>query len=252
MNIDSGSDVRIRTEDGSLSLHGRVAEVREGKYLLKLDEAVTGLGGRVLIIVHDSGSQSVKVERMNDDGTILVAPSKEERRAFFRVDDMMPVRIRRAGPSPKGSSRFISPPLTIEGLDLPDEEVQENPLAGLLKEINTKLDFLINTLMMKDEGLDYEERIPVNISATGMRFDFHEEVKVGDIMELKMVLPTYPPVAILTYGEVVRVKEITRDGERIYETAVKFMEMTEEVREEIIQYTLKRQREVIKKRWEET
>ncbi len=251
MNIDPGSDIRIRTEDGSLSLHGKVAEVMGEKCLLKLDEAVRGLEGRVLMIVHDSGSQSVKVERVDDDGTILVVPSEEERRAFFRVDDVIPVKIRRAGTSPKGSSRFISPPLTIEGLDLPDEEAQENPLVGLLKEINTKLDFLINTLMMKDEGLNCEERVPVNISATGMRFDFNEEVKVGDIMELKMVLPTYPPVAILTYGEVVRVKETRRDGELIYETAVKFREMTEEVREEIIQYTLKRQREVIKKRWEE-
>ena len=105
--------------------------------------------------------------------------------------------------------------------------------------------------MLKEEGLDYEYTKPVNISATGMRFNFRDEMKPGDIVEMKMVLPTYPPVAILTYGEVVRTNKVPKDDGTIYETAVRFTEMTEEVREEIIQYTLKRQRDVIKGKKEE-
>lgn len=253
MHLREGDDVLIRTEDGYMSLHGRVEGFEGPGYVIRPEEKVPGLEGRNLLIVHASGSISVRVEEIRPEGVLFLLPSGEERRAFFRVDDVIPVRVKRADSnSPSGSARFISPPLSIEGLEPISEDVKEGPMLNLLKEINTKLDFLINNLMMKNEGLSYDERLPVNLSATGMRFDFDEEVRVGDIMEVKMVLPTYPPVAILTYGEVVRVREVEKGGRTVYETALKFTEMTEEVREEIIQYTLKRQREVIKRRWEET
>ena len=59
-----------------------------------------------------------------------------------------------------------------------------------------------------------------------------------------MLLPTYPPVGVTTHGKVVRVNQ-TGDGE--YEIALHFSEMDEEVKDEIIQYALQRQREIIRK-----
>ena len=127
-----------------------------------------------------------------------------------------------------------------------ENEYYEDALMRYIQEINRKLDYLINTLILKEEGLLFENIKPVNISASGIRIEMEEEAEVGDVIELKMILPSHPPIALLTYGEVVRVQKKEKDGKTIYETALKFTEMSEEIREEIIQYTLKRERELIK------
>ena len=63
-------------------------------------------------------------------------------------------------------------------------------------------------------------------------------------MEIKLLLPTYPPVAVFAYGEVIRVSELN-DG--TYEVAIEYLNMGDSVRNEIIQYTLSHQRESIRK-----
>jgi c-di-GMP-binding flagellar brake protein YcgR len=59
-----------------------------------------------------------------------------------------------------------------------------------------------------------------------------------------MLLPANPPVGILTHGKVVKMQE-TGNGE--YDVGLSFVDIDEEVRDAIIQYTLKRQREIIRK-----
>jgi c-di-GMP-binding flagellar brake protein YcgR len=66
----------------------------------------------------------------------------------------------------------------------------------------------------------------------------------GDKLEIKMLLPTGPPIGIITYGNVVRANEIGNDQ---YEVSLHFSDMDEEVREEIIRYAINRQREIIRK-----
>ena len=65
-----------------------------------------------------------------------------------------------------------------------------------------------------------------------------------DILEIKLLLPTYPPVAVFAYGEAKRVKKLNNDK---YEVCLKYLNMGESVRNEIIQYTLSHQRETIRK-----
>jgi len=242
--------VRIKSGDGKTGCTGRVLRTNGNICAVESGDFPAELIGKRVFIRQDDVSTGALVKDYRD-GEILLDTSYDDKRSFFRVDDVMPLEIRKAGESPKCSSRFLSPFFTTDGVDLKGLDSQEDPLTELLKAINSKLDFLINTVMLKEEGLDYEDTKPVNISATGMRFNFRDEMRPGDIVEMKMVLPTYPPVAILTYGEVVRTNKVPKDDGLIYETAVRFTEMTEEVREEIIQYTLKRQRDVIKGKKEE-
>ena len=61
---------------------------------------------------------------------------------------------------------------------------------------------------------------------------------------MKLLLPTYPPVAVFAYGEVKRVKSLDNDA---FEVALEYLNMGESVRNEIIQYTLSHQRETIRK-----
>ncbi|MEW6601695.1 MAG: PilZ domain-containing protein, partial [Nitrospirota bacterium] len=117
-------------------------------------------------------------------------------------------------------------------------------LYSMMTEIKTKLDFIINHLMLDQEGLVKSGKKFVNISASGIRFTVDHQVGAGEIMEIKLLLPTYPPVAVFAYGEVKRVKK-TGDGK--YEVALEYLNMDDSVRNEIIQYTLSHQRETIRK-----
>lgn len=114
----------------------------------------------------------------------------------------------------------------------------------MIAEIKTKLDFIINHLMLDKEGLVQSEKKFVNISASGIRFTIDHPVQAGEIMEIKLLLPTYPPVAVFAYGEVKRVKGL---GENKHEVSLEYLNMDESVRNEIIQYTLSHQRETIRK-----
>ena len=63
-------------------------------------------------------------------------------------------------------------------------------------------------------------------------------------MEIKMSLPVSPPIGIVAYGEVVRAA-LQADGG--CEVALQFINMDDEVRDEIIHYTFRRQRELCRK-----
>jgi hypothetical protein len=184
------------------------------------------------------------------------AKKEEENRNFFRVDDIIAVvanpvdsRIREEVQKKSVCSKAFS---VDDSTDVPTgntggngyENPEYNKLHDMMIEIRSKLDFVINHYLLEKEGLTTNEKKLVNISASGIRFTVQNPVKVNDIMEIKLLLPTYPPVAVLAYGEVKRVRKIDDDQ---YEIALEYMNMGESVKNEIIQYTLCHQRETIKK-----
>ena len=167
-----------------------------------------------------------------------------DRREFFRVDDVFPVDCRKvkdagAAKRPKLVAGFGSETGTLE---LPEDAVHPR-LWNMLVDINTKLGMILERLDLHKEGFVQIENRRVNLSATGLKVITPEKAEVGDNLEIKMLLPTYPPIGILTFGRVVRVDKADNDE---YELALHFDEMDEDIREEIIQYTLKRQRELIR------
>ena len=181
-----------------------------------------------------------------------------EHRSYFRVDDVIsvvanPVDLDREEAEGFRNNVVSSKAFTLLDVPGPSETdlVQDVPegredsrLYSMMTEIKTKLDFLINHFMLDKEGLLQPEKKFVNISASGIRFTLDYSVSVGEIMDIKLLLPTYPPVAVFAYGEVKRVKEI--DGNK-FEVALEYLNMADSVRNEIIHYTLSHQRETIKK-----
>ncbi|UCD35468.1 MAG: PilZ domain-containing protein [Nitrospiraceae bacterium] len=189
-------------------------------------------------------------------------PAGREKRSFFRIDDVISVV---ANPVPVGDEageEFRKSAICSRAFSLQDtgESVVEEQEGGspeapdngqlfrMMRELKTKLDFIINHLVLEKEGLFSSEKKLVSISASGIRFSVDHEVNVHDIMELKLLLPTYPPVAVFAYGEVKRVRKM-EDGK--YEIAMEYLNMGDSVRNEIIQYTLSHQRETIRRTREE-
>jgi c-di-GMP-binding flagellar brake protein YcgR len=114
----------------------------------------------------------------------------------------------------------------------------------MVTEINGKLDFILNHFMLDKEGLLSTEKKMVNISASGLKFTVNYHVKVSDIMEVKLLLPTYPPVVVFAYGKVIRAKKL---DDSKYEVAIEYINLADDVRNEIIQYTLSHQREELRR-----
>jgi len=182
---------------------------------------------------------------------------QRENRSYFRVDDVISVVVNPVNLENEEGREIIKNSASSRSFSMFDNaedhgkggdgDYSDAPdvkgLHDMISEIKTKVDFIINHLFLEKEGLMNPEKKFVNISASGIRFVIDHPVKEKDIMEIKLLLPTYPPVAVFAYGEVIRVKEMEDNK---YEVAVEYLNMGESVRNEIVQYTLCHQRETIR------
>ncbi|MBI5057056.1 MAG: PilZ domain-containing protein [Nitrospirae bacterium] len=175
-----------------------------------------------------------------------------EKRSYFRVNDVIsvvanPVDLgKEAGLSSSKAFSLHAPSKSAEKdfNESSGEFADNGKLYAMVQELNTKLDFIINHFILEKEGLLTPEKKSVNISASGIKFTIDRPVKKGDIMEIKLLLPTFPPVAVFAYGEV---KRATPLDDKTCEVALEYLNMSEPVRNEIIKYTLNCQREAIRK-----
>lgn len=206
--------------------------ILEGKGPEEEQEVMVSVDGKLM---------QAKAQSVDRDRIVLRLLDPFERRAFFRIDDSVQVMARKV-PQIKGFSRKLSIP---GGRTTQEEETA----VDLLRSINEKLEFLIQHLVLKEEGFFEGEVKRVNLSAGGIRFSLEEPVEVNDILELKVTLPAPQPIGLVLYGRVVRVDVVELDGKRFYETAVKFEAITDDVRDTIIQYTIQRQRESLRSKY---
>jgi hypothetical protein len=174
---------------------------------------------------------------------------QSERREYFRVEDVLPIIARKVEENvgyvrSKVFSGFFSG-FGVSSLceDVSDDLVSPR-LWKLLVDMNTKLELILDKLYLDGEGLSKAESKHISLSASGIRFPVREKFEEGDLLEIKMLIPLHPPAWIMVYGKVVRTCEITH-GE--WETAIDFDEIDDEVRDLINHYTLKRQREMIRR-----
>jgi hypothetical protein len=194
---------------------------------------------------------------MSDDKNIK--KNKEEHRNYFRVNDVISVVANPLSLDKKGREEFTSTvssskAFTLRDRDYSSSQTAEIPakpassgnqrLHDMVTEINGKLDFILNHFMLDKEGLLSTEKKMVNISASGLKFTVNYHVKVSDIMEVKLLLPTYPPVVVFAYGKVIRAKKL---DDSKYEVAIEYINLADDVRNEIIQYTLSHQREELRR-----
>jgi hypothetical protein len=171
-----------------------------------------------------------------------------ERREYFRVNDVLPILVKKVESMMGKKSRILSGHFTALGTSNQAEDLNDgttNPkLVKMLCEINSKLDLIIEKLFCSEEMMGCPEAKEVCLSASGVSFGYPNELSLGDLIEVKMLLPMHPPVWIVLYGNVTRV---TTEGMGEYNIAVKFNEMEDEVRDLLSYYTIKRQREIIVK-----
>ncbi len=173
-----------------------------------------------------------------------VAQEREDRRRSFRVEDVLSVVCRRIDPDqPHLGARILPGSPEDDLLPHPGDEPPEGVsprLWSLLLQIHNRLGLILNKLNLEEQGVIRAEPQRLSLSTTGARFATLEHYAVGDLLELKILLPLDPPLWVVVYGKVVWTVVRGR-----FEAAVQFLEMDGSVTEAINRYVLKRQRELI-------
>jgi hypothetical protein len=170
----------------------------------------------------------------------------EKERDSFRVNDILSVKARKVSEAEMPGTRSqVFTGFSIEAYDTGSaDETLQPQVWKILVAINKKLDLIMERLHLDSEKFMAMENRQVNLSESGMRFTIDERIEAGDVIEIKMILPGYTPVGILTFGKVVRVHN---RGDNKYDIAVHFLDMDidSRVKDEIVKYLLRRQREIL-------
>jgi len=174
---------------------------------------------------------------------------KNERREYFRVDDLLPTSIKKIDEEQAKMKGKTIPGLQ-SGIGCPtgvEESMEEsiNPvLWRMLTEINRKLTVLLDNTYLTSQGLLNIQVKKVSISASGMRALCDETFDPGDCVEIKILLTANTSFWVVLYGTVMRVTQI---GVSKWEVGIEFFEMGDEVRNAVSAYMISRQREMIQK-----
>jgi hypothetical protein len=165
-----------------------------------------------------------------------------DKRAFPRMSTVMPLEVRRLPPTEMEdrTCRISTDLIVIDDAPLPP--VENERLNLWLNMINTKLDYLIRTVPSKKEIVVSVGIEPLNISGNGMSLATKEEFSLGDVLEIRIVLQTYPSKVLHLYGEVVRVDRAP-DISDTHILGIKFLGMSDAVRDEILKFDFKKHRQ---------
>jgi hypothetical protein len=165
-------------------------------------------------------------------------------REYSRADAYLPIQVRIVPEEEREHVRSRFPGQSILPEFARPPEVEDKVLSDWLIMLNTKLEYIINTLQLNSEGFSAMPFQHVNISGGGMSFGSAEPAAVGDVLEIKTVLYMPHPVSVYLYGEVLSSRQRSRD----YRIAVRFIYVDEPVRDEIVRFVFERQREMIRKK----
>ena len=171
-----------------------------------------------------------------------------DRREYFRVTDVLPITVKKienmVGKKSSVLSGYFSGLGSVNLAEDLNDGIVNPKLVKMLCEMNSKLDLILEKLSGSHEEPGPAEAQEVSLSASGVSFGTSDELSMGDLVEVKMLLPMHPPVMVILYGNVNRA---TMEGNGEYKIGVQFTEMENETRDVLSYYTIKRQREIIMK-----
>lgn len=166
---------------------------------------------------------------------------KENKRLYSRASTLLPFTVRRCPDQRKDMTCRLVTDVTIIDDTLPPR-VDDDRLNLWLTMLNNKLEYLLSINPQKQENAVPMAFSPLNISGSGISLLTKEPLNRGDVLEIRIVLQTYPPKILYLYGEVVRVDIIPREIETFI-VGVKFLGMNDEVLQEITSFDYKLHRE---------
>lgn len=168
----------------------------------------------------------------------------ENRREFTRVSACVPFFYQAVSPADAGylKSRTVNDSFSTDFATMPN--VDDQMYGEWLRLINAKLDEILRMLTLQREGFATLPFQQINISGNGLSFFSREPHEKGSLIEIKVVLTIFNAVALFLYGEVITV-EPAEGGFRI---GIRFTNMDDIIRNEIIRFVFEREREMIREK----
>ena len=182
----------------------------------------------------------------------------DERREFVRVDASLVVQFNPAGSSVKiyasgGVGR--AEPNDVLGTWNHVRRTVTNPLHNegdtVTPQLLLRLDWLLSELLSSlakvgPPQIQVPRPTAVSIGGTGIRFQSVVGVAVDDVLDLMVILPIFMPIHCSV--KVIRVRSQIVNDQVVHHIATVFTAISEEDREQVIQYTFRRQSEIIRQR----
>ncbi|MES9859912.1 MAG: PilZ domain-containing protein [Candidatus Thiodiazotropha sp. LLP2] len=190
--------------------------------------------------------------------------NQDERREFFRIDDSLQVSYRvipaseipasieeqlRAGERFTVMTRLqeISQHLSASMHRI---EQRDTDIADYLKALDEKVNLLGQSFLTEERELLDRPSQKVNLSAGGLGMDITEQVELGSMVEIKLLLlPSYS--GLLAYGEVVGIE--ASDGDHPdypYHVRINFSLIRGSDQDALIRHITRRQGEMLRQRRE--
>jgi hypothetical protein len=168
-------------------------------------------------------------------------------RDFSRVDALVPFEFGLVPEEDKLSIRcHISTSPLIISESMP--ELEDEGLCTWLKILNSKIDTILEYIIFQKEGFLALKMRPLNISGSGMSFTSDQGYNIGDILEVKMMMNSFHPVALYLYGKVVKTEDTGSDPK--FNTAIRFIEIDDDITNLIVRFVFEMQRGQLRKRKE--
>ncbi len=189
--------------------------------------------------------------------------SPGDRRENFRITDEVlldyrclprqEVALRRQAYAQDASSAFA---LVTEMNELRQQtailrrqaEQESAVIARLIEHLDRKLDRVIGVLMVHELGSRCPQPVAVDIGADGMGFSTSEVFEVGQVLDLRLMMPA-TGLGLHTFAEVVRCGESGKRGG--FRVGAQFQFLRDYDREVLVQHLLQRQSMLLRKRKQE-
>ena len=182
----------------------------------------------------------------------------EENREYVRIQDFIPFEFQRVKQEEylqwKGKLRekrgdlfYLSEAWIREEKEFGSWEGGEERIHQLLVDMKNKLNFIILHLLKPEEEKNQTPPVhEVNMSGNGIGFETKQELIIGNFLEVKVILPLFPPRTILAHAEVMHTEKTSREGQRFFQIGAMFLDLSEEDQNRIIDYTFKTQRKKLR------
>ncbi|MCX5815090.1 MAG: PilZ domain-containing protein [Proteobacteria bacterium] len=190
--------------------------------------------------------------------------TETEKREYFRIEDRLSIRLRIITHDEfmaiEDTVRFSSAKTAgdlkeiqfLKGI-VTNEEKEKEQLYTYLQVIDKKLDIMLDYLSeTTDTGPYITKYLKVDISGSGIGFVSDIEMKEGEYVEIKVVLPIYPHLKITTLCRVLRSETRKKDDKQFWEVALGFLVINDNDKDLLINYIFMKEREMLRHKKEST
>ena len=187
------------------------------------------------------------------------APSADDRREFFRIDDSIRVSVRRVdqaemdahnghpGDHASGFNALASlAAISSQSAAILRRIDERSPdIAAYLRVLDEKIELIGRVVVSQQSEALAPTQSPVNLSAGGLGVDVDEPYETGELVEVRMLLhPSFTGLA--TYGTVLGCDANDDSAPGKYHLRVTFDNMSEPDRDVLVRHILRRQSEQLR------